>query len=99
MTISEVTAVTTTDLTGSLGLVSWGAATHITGATTHCHAQIGTSEKLFRSDKYRRAKELAYRGAPGGSTGTNIIVAFRRGRYGRMRQAGTRRFRCDNDSP
>ena len=69
MAISEVTAVTTTDLTGSVGLVSWGAATHITGAPTHCHAQIATSEKPFRSDKYRGTKKLAYREGMGHSTG------------------------------
>ena len=72
MIISEVTAVTTTDLTGSVGLVSWGAATHITGTMTHCHAQIGTSEKPFLNDKYRRAKKLAYRGTAGSSTGTVV---------------------------
>ena len=72
MAISEVTAVTTTDLTRSVGLVCWGAATHIAGAPTHCHAQIATSEKPFRSDKYRRAKKLAYRGTAGSSTGTGV---------------------------
>ena len=84
MTISEVTAVTTTDLTGSVGLVSWGAATHITGATTHCHAQIATSEKPFRSDKYRRTKKLAYRDAAGGSTGTGVTAHARRRPTGRV---------------
>ena len=77
MIISEVTAVTTTDLTGSVGLVSWGAATHITGAPTHCHAQIGTSDKPFRSDKYRRAKKLAYRGTAGSSMGTGVRECLR----------------------
>ena len=59
MTISEVTAVTTTDLTGSVGLVCWGAATHKTGETIHCHAQIAASEKPFRIDKCCRRKKLS----------------------------------------
>ena len=59
MTISEVTAVTTTDLTGSRGLVCWGAEAHKTGARFHNHAQTTASKNPVLRDKYRRTTELS----------------------------------------
>jgi hypothetical protein len=59
MTISDVTAVTTADLVGSVDLVCWGAAAHQTGATMHCHTQTAASGKTNRRDKYDRTKNLS----------------------------------------
>ena len=67
MTISEVTAVTTADLTGSVGLVCCEAATHKAVPTVQCQAQI-TASAPIRNGKCRRTERLSrsfFIGCPG----------------------------------
>ncbi len=64
MTISEVTAVTTADLTGSVWLVCWEAATHGTDATMQDQTHAIASARI-RSGEYRGAGRLSI-GCPAG---------------------------------
>ena len=58
MTISEVTRVTTADLTGSVGPVCWEAAMHNPGPTMECQAQITATERIRRA-KWRGIGRLS----------------------------------------